>query len=210
MFIVFVSLTVLGYSVSAHAEELSEEESPIDSEQNERLNSLEIRLEELGYRINEIEGVLEEIQTSELLEEQERLAVSEKLDLVIIGLNDLINYDIEKLEKADNSELLTDVYRNQVLEALNCNADSMEQLNATTLRLSDDTVSGNILITNFSDSISTDMQNISETSINEFNETLLKTNTLLSYLFWLLLFVLVLIICFWLGTVLKNIIRHIF
>lgn len=131
------------YYIPSHAEEITgeepTEETVMDAEQNERLNSLEIRLEELGYQINEISGALETVQTSELSEQEERLAISQKLDLVIVALNDLINYDIELLAKADNSELLTGEYRVQVL-------DSFEQLNTATVQLSADTVSGNSLI----------------------------------------------------------------
>lgn len=142
-----ISASLLLLSTTVHAEELPETESITDSEQNERLNSLEIRLEELGFQINEITGTLEEVQTSELSEQEERLLISEKLDLVIVALNDLINYDIEILSKSDNSEQLTSDYMVQVL-------DSFKQLNETTLQLSADTVSGNNLVSRLDDTVS--------------------------------------------------------
>ena len=92
-------------SIPVHAEEIAEGESQTDTEQNERLNSLEIRLEELGYTINELQATIESVQTSELEEEQQRLVISEKLDLLIIGVRDLINYSIESLTKQDNKGL---------------------------------------------------------------------------------------------------------
>lgn len=144
------------FSFTSHAEETTEE-TVIDSEQNERLNSLEIRLEELGYQINEITGTLEEVQTYELSEQEERLLISEKLDLVIVALNDLINYDIEILTKADNSELLTTDYRVQVL-------DSFNQLNETTLQLSSDTVSGNSLVSQLDNTISDSNKSIEDSN----------------------------------------------
>lgn len=147
LYLSIISVSLLLLSTTVHAEELPETESITDSEQNERLNALEIRMEELGYQINEITGTLEEVQTSELSEQEERLLISEKLDLVIVALNDLINYDIEILSKSDNSEQLTSDYRLQVL-------DSFKQLNETTLQLSADTVSGNNLVSRLDDTVS--------------------------------------------------------
>lgn len=153
--IVVLPLVAL-FSFTSHAEETTKE-TVIDSEQNERLNSLEIRLEGLGYQINEITGTLEEVQTYELSEQEERLLISEKLDLVIVALNDLINYDIEILTKADNSELLTTDYRVQVL-------DSFNQLNETTLQLSSDTVSGNSLVSQLDNTISDSNKSIEDSN----------------------------------------------
>lgn len=165
--IVFVSLFLL--STTVHAEELPETESITDSEQNERLNSLEIRLEELGFQINEITGTLEEVQTSELSEQEERLLISEKLDLIIVALNDLINYDIEILTKADDSELLTTEYRAQVL-------DSFKQLNETTLQLSADTVSGNTLVSQLDNTVA--KGNSDALEINAQNDEIANTRFL--------------------------------
>lgn len=157
LYLSIISASLLLLSTTVHAEELPETESITDSEQNERLNALEIRLEELGYQINEITGTLEEVQTSELSEQEERLAISDKLDLVIVALNDLINYDIDILAKADNSELLTTDYRVQVL-------DSFNQLNETTLQLSSDTVSGNSLVSQLDNTISDSNKSIEDSN----------------------------------------------
>ena len=165
--IVFVSLFL--FSKTVYAEELPGTESITDSEQNERLNSLEIRLEELGFQINEITGTLEEVQASELSEQEERLLISEKLDLVIVALNDLINYDIEILTKADNSELLVTEYRAQVL-------DSFKQLNETSLQLSADTVSGNTLVSQLDDTVA--KGNSDALEINAQNDEIANTRFL--------------------------------
>ena len=165
--IVFASLFL--FSTTVRAEELPETESITDSEQNERLNSLEIRLEELGFKINEITGTLEEVQASELSEQEERLLISEKLDLVIVALNDLINYDIEILTKADNSELLVTEYRAQVL-------DSFKQLNETSLKLSADTVSGNTLVSQLDDTVA--KGNSDALEINAQNDEIANTRFL--------------------------------
>lgn len=165
--IVVICLVIL-FPLVTHAEEITEETS-MDTEQNERLNSLEIRLEELGYQINEINGTLEEVQTSELSEQEERLLISEKLDLVIVALNDLINYDIEILTKADNSENLVTEYRVQVL-------DSFKQLNETTLQLSADTVSGNTLVSQLDDTVAKGNSDVLE--INAQNDEIANTRFL--------------------------------
>lgn len=165
--IVFMSLFL--FSMTVCAEELPETESVTDSEQNERLNSLEIRLEELGFKINEITGTLEEVQASELSEQEERLLISEKLDLVVVALNDLINYDIEILTKADNSELLVTDYRAQVL-------DSFKQLNETSLQLSADTVSGNTLVSHLDDTVA--KGNSDALEINAQNDEIANTRFL--------------------------------
>lgn len=155
--IVVICLVIL-FPFITHAEEITEE-TAMDTEQNERLNSLEIRLEELGYQINDITGTLEEVQTSELSEQEERLLISEKLDLVIVALNDLINYDIEILTKADNSEILATDYRVEVL-------DNFKQLNETTLQLSSDTVSGNSLVSQLDNTISDSNKSIEDSNIS--------------------------------------------
>lgn len=165
--IVFVSLFL--FSKTVYAEELPETESITDSEQNERLNSLEIRLEELGFKINEITGTLEEVQASELSEQEERLLISEKLDLIVVALNDLINYDIEILTKADNSELLETEYRAQVL-------DNFKQLNETSLQLSADTVSGNTLVSQLDDTVA--KGNSDALEINAQNDEIANTRFL--------------------------------
>ena len=165
--IVVICLVIL-FPFITHAEEITEE-TAMDTEQNERLNSLEIRLEELGYQINEINGTLEEVQTSELSEQEERLLISEKLDLVIVALNDLINYDIEILTKADNSENLVTEYRVQVL-------DSFKQLNETTLQLSADTVSGNTLVSQLDDTVAKGNSDVLE--INAQNDEIANTRFL--------------------------------
>ena len=141
-----VVMLFLCMPINANAMEVQEELSELELEQEKRLNALEIRLEEIGYLINDIKGTLEAIQTSELLEEEERLAISDKVDVLIIGVNDLINHEIEILGKYDMAEatdaerqLLTEEYRVAVLE-------SLATLNNITLQQYDSTVSGNTLI----------------------------------------------------------------
>ena len=198
--LIFVSVVISSTAV-AHAEEIVESETLTDSEQNERLNNLEIRLEELGYSVNEVRDSINAINERFELSEQERLEIRDQLDLVIIGLDDLCNYSIEYLGNFDSAVTVSQTADIDTLSALNQIFDSSVELN-------ENTVSGNAIITTFGDNIKTDMQNISETSINEFNETLLKTNTLLSYLFVLILFLLVLMVAYGVGSIIQNIIKR--
>lgn len=198
--LIFVSVVISSTAV-AHAEEIVEPETLTDSEQNERLNNLEIRLEELGYSVNEVRDSINAINERFELSEQERLEICDQLDLIIIGLDDLCSYSIEYLGNFDSAVTVSQTADTDTLSALNRIYDSSVELN-------ENTVSGNAIITTFGDNIKTDMQNISETSINEFNETLLKTNTLLSYLFVLILFLLVLMVAYGVGSIIQNIIKR--
>lgn len=198
--LILVSVVISSTAV-VHAEEIVESETLTDSEQNERLNNLEIRLEELGYSVNEARDSINAINERFELLEQERLEIRDQLDLIIIGLDDLCTYSIEYLGNFDSAVTVSQTADTDTLSVLNQIYDSSVELN-------ENTVSGNAIVTAFGDNIKTDMQNISETSINEFNETLLKTNTLLSYLFVLILFLLVLMIAYGVGSIIQNIIKR--
>jgi len=188
------------FSFVSNAAETEEIESAADTEQDQRLNALELRLEEMGYVINDVEMSIESIMGSLEQFEAERLSISQEVELLVIGISQLCDDNIAFTEKFDAftadasaADLKTDT--------------ALTDINTSLGSLNENTVSGNVLITDLSSSIKTDMKNISETSINEFNETLLRTNTLLSYLFVLLLFVLVLIIASMIGSIFKNIIN---
>lgn len=199
--VLIVVSVVISSTAVVHAEEIVESETLTDSEQNERLNNLEIRLEELGYSVNEARDSINAINERFELLEQERLEIRDQLDLIIIGLDDLCTYSIEYLGNFDSAVTVSQTADTDTLSVLNQIYDSSVELN-------ENTVSGNAIVTAFGDNIKTDMQNISETSINEFNETLLKTNTLLSYLFVLILFLLVLMIAYGVGSIIQNIIKR--
>lgn len=201
-FIVFIVLFFIGLlcmSLKVHAEEAP----PTDYSVEERVNFLEIRLEELGYKINDLETAIESINEANLTEEENRLAISDKLDLVIIALNNLIENDIEFLQKQDEEELLNTAFREAVTTALTVNEETVTALN-------ENTVSGNTLISDFNTSMEENLQTVSESTLQELNKTLLTTNTFLSYLFVLVLIVLVLIIVYGLGTLLYKLLhRHV-
>ncbi len=199
--VLIVVSVVISSTAVAHAEEIEDSETLTDSEQNERLNNLEIRLEELGYSVNEVRDSINAINERFELSEQERLEIRDQLDLIIIGLDDLCSYSIEYLGNFDSAVAVSQTADTDTLSALN-------QIYDSSIELNENTVSGNAIVTAFGDNLKMDMQNISETSINEFNETLLKTNTLLSYLFVLILFLLVLMITYGVGSIIQNIIKR--
>lgn len=155
----------------AYAEELPEEqtESSTDSYQNERLNSLEIRLEELGFTINDIQIAIESIQSGMEETEQQRLAISQQLDLLIIAMNDLCNHNIEILGKLDLKEIADTAYTETVTTALQVNEKAMADLNQLVLEQSDITVSGNSLVSNLDDTLKQ-----GQTTESQFNEILLS------------------------------------
>lgn len=149
--LLLMGICILCLSIPVHAEELPEEipeESQADSHQNERLNYLELHLEEMGYCINEIELSIEAIQESQALEAEQRLSIVQQLELLIIGINDLCNFNIELLGKLDTKELTDTAYQNLVVTALETNELAMANLNQTMLLQSETTVSGNMLVSN--------------------------------------------------------------
>lgn len=196
--IAFVCLLLFSVPLVVHAEETVETtETETDLEQDKRLNNLELRLEELGYQINDAGTAIEAI-TSQM--EEERLSISQQLELLLIGVND----ELTLLDSIQLSAIDITANLQQFLPAISTDAitvrDDVKQLNALT-------VSGNASIDSFSDSIKADMKNISEASIEEFNTTLLRTNLLLSYLFVIMLILLVLMITYGIGAVIRNIIK---
>jgi len=198
-FMLFFFICLLCMSLKVHAEETPQADYSVE----ERVNFLEIRLEELGYQINEMQTAIEAIEAADLIEEENRLALSDKLDLVIIALNNLIENDLKYMQEQDEADLLTTAYREAVTTALTVNGETVASLN-------ENTVSGNTLISDFNTSVEENMELVSENTLKELNKTLLTTNTFLSYVFILLLIVLVLIIVYGLGALLnKFIFKHV-
>ena len=203
--VIFFALSLfMCSSIEVHASETSEESdyTQTDLEQDERLNSLELRLEELGYTIDDVEQAIIALQEVDTSLEEQRLLISEQLDLCIVALNDLINYSIEHLEKEDTAALLTEEYRTTVTAGIVTNEMAMTTLN-------ENTVSGNTIISNFNDSVSENLQLTSENTLQELNKTLLTTNTFLSYVFILLLVVLVILITYGIGALINKLLSHV-
>ena len=182
--------------IVAHAEESvtnTEEESSDD----ERINNLEKRLEELGYQISETKDSIVAIEDRLDPLEADHLSLQQELELLLIGMNDQL--DMLNTIGADltaSTTLLSDHLPTVVMQG--------ETLQEDTKSLYQETVSGNTLVSDLGDSLKVDMENISQKSLEEFNKTLLSTNKLLSYLFVLLLVLLVLFIVFGLAKLVKD------
>lgn len=183
--------------IVAHAEETSTDTAEESTSDDERINNLEKRLEELGYQISETKDSIVAIEDRLDLLEADHLSLQQELELLLIGMNDQL--DLLNTISADltaSSALLSDHLPTVVMQG--------ETLQEDTKSLYQETVSGNTLVSDLGDSLKVDMENISQKSLDEFNKTLLSTNKLLSYLFVLLLVLLVLFIVGGLGKIIKD------
>lgn len=206
LLMILILIAMLTMSLSVQAAGSVDEDDPAEETDytlGDRVNLLELRLEELGYQINDTQTAIESLETADQEQEETRLAISDKLDLVIIALDSLIENDLAQMQKQEDADLLAAEYRETITGALSVNETAFEELN-------ENTVSGNTLISDFNTSMEENLQLVSESTLQELNKTLLATNTFLSYLFILVLIVLVLLIVYGLGALLnRSIFRHI-
>ena len=182
--------------IVAHAEETSTDTEDSTSD-DERINNLEKRLEELGYQISETKDSIVAIEDRLDPLETDHLSLQQELELLLIGMNDQLELlNTISADLTASSTLLSDHLPTVVMQG--------ETLQEDTKSLYQETVSGNTLVSDLGDSLKVDMENISQKSLEEFNKTLLSTNKLLSYLFVLLLVLLVLFMVGGLGKIIKD------
>lgn len=183
--------------IVAHAEETSTDTTEEFTSDDERINNLEKRLEELGYQISETKDSIVAIEDRLDPLEADHLSLQQELELLLIGMNDQLELlNTISADLTASSALLSDHLPTVVMQG--------ETLQEDTKSLYQETVSGNTLVSDLGDSLKVDMENISQKSLEEFNKTLLSTNKLLSYLFVLLLVLLVLFIVFGLAKLIKD------
>ena len=183
--------------IVAHAEETSTDTAEESTSDDERINNLEKRLEELGYQISETKDSIVAIEDRLDPLETDHLSLQQELELLLIGMNDQLELlNTISTDLTTSSALLSDHLPTVVMQG--------ETLQEDTKSLYQETVSGNTLVSDLGDSLKVDMENISQKSLDEFNKTLLSTNKLLSYLFVLLLVLLVLFIVGGLGKIIKD------
>lgn len=183
--------------IVAHAEETSTDTAEESTSDDERINNLEKRLEELGYQISETKDSIVAIEDRLDPLETDHLSLQQELELLLIGMNDQLELlNTISTDLTTSSVLLSDHLPTVVMQG--------ETLQEDTKSLYQETVSGNTLVSDLGDSLKVDMENISQKSLDEFNKTLLSTNKLLSYLFVLLLILLVLFIVGGLGKIIKD------
>ena len=104
-------------SLPVHAqEEVAETQEINDS--SERLNSLELRVEELNQIVADIKTSLEEIQTNEQLEQDYRSSISAKLDTVSTALTSTLENDILIIQNEADKQTTEETFRTSVLDYL--------------------------------------------------------------------------------------------
>lgn len=160
------------------------------NEIRDRINALKERLEELGYQIDEDHEEITRINETLDGIEEEHLTINDKLDLLIIGLSDLIDLQTNfYADETENNETVNNMMLEQgvALDSINEHIDNIEIVITDGMeQLHQDTVSGNSIISDFDDHINENLQLQSAENIAEFNKTLTRTNYFLSLLFWIL------------------------
>ena len=132
-------------SLPVHAqEEVAETQEINDS--SERLNSLELRVEELNQIVADIKTSLEEIQTNEQLEQDYRISISAKLDAVSTALTSMLENDILIIQNEADKQTTEETFRTSVLDYLWEDIEVTKKLLNTSLEQKETTVSGNSAI----------------------------------------------------------------
>ena len=132
-------------SLPVHAqEEVAETQEINDS--SERLNSLELRVEELSQIVADIKTSLEEIQTNEQLDQDYRISISAKLDTVSTALTSMLENDILIIQNEADKQTTEETFRTSVLDYLWEDIEVTKKLLNTSLEQKETTVSGNSAI----------------------------------------------------------------
>ena len=132
-------------SLPVHAqEEVAETQEINDS--SERLNSLELRVEELSQIVADIKTSLEEIQTNEQLDQDYRISISAKLDTVSTALTSMLENDILIIQNEADKQTTEETFHTSVLDYLVEDIEVTKKLLNTSLEQKETTVSGNSAI----------------------------------------------------------------
>lgn len=132
-------------SLPVHAQEKVEETQEIN-DSSERLNSLELRVEELSQIVADIKTSLEEIQTNEQLDQDYRSSISAKLDTVSTALTSMLENDILIIQNEADKQTTEETFRTSVLDYLWEDIEVTKKLLNTSLEQKETTVSGNSAI----------------------------------------------------------------
>ena len=132
-------------SLPVHAQEKVEETQEIN-DSSERLNSLELRVEELSQIVADIKTSLEEIQTNEQLNQDYRSSISAKLDTVSTALTSMLENDILIIQNEADKQTTEETFRTSVLDYLWEDIEVTKKLLNTSLEQKETTVSGNSAI----------------------------------------------------------------
>lgn len=132
-------------SLPVHAQEEIVETQEIN-DSSERLNSLELRIEELSQIVADIKTSLEEIQTNEQLDQDYRSSISAKLDAVSTALTSMLENDILIIQNEADKQTTEETFRTSVLDYLWEDIEVTKKLLNTSLEQKETTVSGNSAI----------------------------------------------------------------
>lgn len=132
-------------SLPVHAQEAVEETQEDDS-YSERLNGLEIRVEELSQTVADLKTSLEEIQTNEQLDEDYRVSISAKLDTVSTALTSMLENDTLLIQNEADKQTTEETFHTSVLDYLWEDIEVTKKLLDTSLEQKETTVSGNSAI----------------------------------------------------------------
>lgn len=132
-------------SLPVHAQEEVVETQEIN-DSSERLNSLELRVEELSQIVADIKTSLEEIQTNEQLNQDYRISISAKLDTVSTALTSMLENDILIIQNEADKQTTEETFRTSVLDYLWEDIEVTKKLLNTSLEQKETTVSGNSAI----------------------------------------------------------------
>lgn len=132
-------------SLPVHAQEEVVETQEIN-DSSERLNSLELRVEELSQIVADIKTSLEEIQTNEQLDQDYRISISAKLDTVSTALTSMLENDILIIQNEADKQTTEETFRTSVLDYLVEEIEVTKKLLNTSLEQKETTVSGNSAI----------------------------------------------------------------
>ena len=133
-------------SLPAHAQEEVVVETQEINDSSERLNSLELRVEELSQIVADIKTSLEEIQTNEQLDQDYRSSISAKLDAVSTALTSMLENDILIIQNEADKQTTEETFSTSVLDYLWEDIEVTKKLLNTSLEQKETTVSGNSAI----------------------------------------------------------------
>lgn len=143
---------------------------------DERLNYLEIRMAEMDISISELRDSLELLQTSAEETEQSQIELSDKLDLIVIALDNIINYNIEYLDMYENQQSAYLDFEDNLSDYLTKNTDVLYSISENTLSQVDLSVSGNSLSGDLNDMFKTNAME-SQKNIEDNMATYVETST---------------------------------
>ncbi len=174
------------------------------------------RIEDIEQALSDLRIDIESLKESYDLVDMQNKSISDKLDILILSLADYKQFQVDTLYP--NSDIANDSYIKQIADTT-CNIyeDSPTEVIKTMNHLmfrnaleeyEDGEVTLSEQIDEMSKNITDSLQATNERTLEEMNETLLKTNKFLSYLMVLLLITLVMIIGLWVGKLVHNILNR--